>query len=79
MRDRADFTQILPTFALPTLVVVGESDAITPPEISKAMHALIPGSKLSIIPGAGHMSPIEQPATVAQAILAFLKGIPATR
>jgi 3-oxoadipate enol-lactonase len=79
MRDRPDSTDLLPTLALPTLIIVGESDAITPPELSRTMHQAIPGSKLSIIPSAGHMSPMEQPAAVANAIQEFLKVIPATR
>jgi 3-oxoadipate enol-lactonase len=75
MRDRADSTDLLKQIAVPTLVIVGESDSITPPPVAEAMHAAIAGSQLAIIRGAGHLTPMEQPEQVNQAILRFLKEV----
>jgi pimeloyl-ACP methyl ester carboxylesterase len=71
LRDRADRTALLPTLQAPTLVVVGEHDAITPPAEAAAMAAAIPGARLVVAPGAGHMTPMEQPAAFAAALAAF--------
>jgi pimeloyl-ACP methyl ester carboxylesterase len=72
LRDRPDSTPILPKIQLPVLIVVGESDQATPPDLSKAMAKEIPGAALTIIRGAGHLSPLEQPAQVNLAISSFL-------
>src|SRR5206468_7707298 len=55
MRDRADHTSNLASIALPTLIIVGDQDAITPPGVSEQMHRAIPRSTLEIVRGAGHM------------------------
>lgn len=68
MRDRPDQTEMLPSIAVPTLIIVGDKDAITPPEVARRMHEQIPRSQLKIITAAGHMSPMEQPAQVNAAI-----------
>ncbi len=68
MRDREDFTALLPKLEIPLLIVVGEQDAIASPEIARAMHKSAPRSRLLIIRGAGHMAPIEQPQAFADAI-----------
>ena len=47
---------------VPTLVIVGEADQPTPPELSRELAALIPGAELATIPGAGHISNLERPA-----------------
>lgn len=57
---------------VPTLLVFGEDDRLTPPAIGRAMQAKIPGAELVIIPTAGHLSNIEQPAVFNQAVLDFL-------
>jgi pimeloyl-ACP methyl ester carboxylesterase len=72
MRDRPDHTANLPSIAVPTLIIVGESDAITPPSVAETMHRAIPHSQLAIIKGAGHLSPMEQPGQVSDAIARFL-------
>jgi pimeloyl-ACP methyl ester carboxylesterase len=74
MRDRPDQTANLPSIAVPTLIIVGEDDAITPPAVAEAMHRAIPRSQLVIIRGAGHMSPMEQPQQVSDAIDRFLRA-----
>ena len=60
------------TITVPTLIIVGEHDATTPPDASRAMHAKIPGSELHIIPDAAHMSAMENPDEVNRRILEFL-------
>ena len=72
MRDRPDRAGELASIEAPTLVIVGESDAITPPDVAEAMARKIPGARLVTIRGAGHMSPMEQPEQVNRAIRSFM-------
>ena len=62
----------LEKFAVPTHVVVGDEDRLTPPEMSRQMAARIPGARLTVIEGAGHLSNIEQPEKFNGAVLGFL-------
>jgi 3-oxoadipate enol-lactonase len=57
---------------VPVLIMVGESDATTPPAASQAMHERIPGSELHIIPDAAHMSNLENADVFNKHLLAFL-------
>ena len=66
--DYPDACQI----SVPTLLVFGEDDRLTPPEVGRVMQTKIPGAQLVIIPTAGHLSNIEQPAAFNQAVLDFL-------
>ncbi|HEY6929278.1 MAG TPA: alpha/beta fold hydrolase [Thermoanaerobaculia bacterium] len=68
MRDRPDSTDFLAHLAIPTLVVVGEHDTISSPAESRAMSQKIPGARFLEIAGAGHLTPLEKPAAVAQAL-----------
>jgi 3-oxoadipate enol-lactonase len=61
MAGRTDTTASLSAIRVPTLILVGEHDARTPPDSSRAMHQRIPGSELHVVPGAGHMSNLENP------------------
>jgi 3-oxoadipate enol-lactonase len=70
---RTDTTSSLPAIRIPTLILVGEYDQITPPQALEAMHERIPGSLLRVIPHAGHMSPLENPETVNRHVLEFLR------
>jgi 3-oxoadipate enol-lactonase len=77
MRDRPDSTPLLPELAgLPTLVIVGDEDEVTPPAVASAMAGAIPGASLVVIRSAGHLAPVERPAEVTDALLAFLAGLP---
>lgn len=60
---------------VPTLILVGDQDVATVPEKSKRMHERIPGSKLVIIPSAGHSSTLEQPAFVNAELERFLASV----
>ena len=75
MRDRNDFRDCLPSIAEPTLIIVGDNDPITPPAVAESMHKAIPHSKLNIIKGAAHLSTMEQPEQVNQALRQFLATI----
>ena len=68
MRDRSDARDVLAGIAVPTLVVVGEADALTPPPDSEAMAAAIPGARLVRISEAGHLTPMERPGAVSAAL-----------
>lgn len=73
MRDRPDRSSILSTVKVPSLIIVGDSDSITPISVAESMRRQIAGAKLEVIRGAGHMSPMEQPAQVARAISRFIQ------
>jgi pimeloyl-ACP methyl ester carboxylesterase len=72
MMTRPDSTPLLASIHVPTLIVVGEEDMLTPPAASEEMHAAIAGSKLVRIPQAGHQSILEQPERFTAALAAFL-------
>ncbi len=75
MAQRPDATPLLPTIAVPTLILVGESDALTPPAEAERMAAAIPGARLTVIPQAGHLSPLENARAVNRAVLGFLADL----
>jgi 3-oxoadipate enol-lactonase len=72
LMERPDSTALLPAVAVPALVIVGEEDTLTPPAESERMQAAIPGAGLVRIPGAGHMSNMENPEAFNEAVRAFL-------
>lgn len=76
MRDRHDHTADLPSVPVPTLILVGQHDAITPPSSAETMNKAIPRSKMVVIPDAGHMTPMEQPERVNRAMREFLEALP---
>ena len=73
MAHRPDSRPDLPTIAVPTAVVVGEEDTITPLEMSQQISGAIPGATLSIIPAAGHIANIEAPTAFEAALRAWLR------
>jgi pimeloyl-ACP methyl ester carboxylesterase len=76
LRDRPDSTPLLEEIAVPTLVVVGEEDVVTPPSQSEQMKARLEDAQLVRIPEAGHLSCMENPAAFSAALGEFLTGIP---
>ncbi len=70
-----DYRDRLAAVATPTLIVVGEDDPGTPVAASQAMHEGIPSSRLAVIPGAAHLSNIEQAERFNREILEFLDGL----
>lgn len=77
LRDRPDRTAELPRLAVPTLVVVGTHDQISPPPVMHAMAAAIPGARAVEMAGAGHLSNLEAPAAFNQAVCTFVAGLAA--
>ncbi|HEX7336373.1 MAG TPA: alpha/beta fold hydrolase [Gemmatimonadales bacterium] len=76
MRDRVGSEPLLPTLAgIPTLVMVGAADILTPPDQARAMAEAIPGAQLAVIPGAGHLPPVEQPAATTERLREFLRSL----
>jgi pimeloyl-ACP methyl ester carboxylesterase len=69
---RVDSAAVLPTVAVPTTVIVGDEDVITPPSDAEFMHRLIDGATLVTIPGAGHMANLETPDAFNAAMHALL-------
>jgi len=63
----------LPQIDVPTLVVVGAEDRSLPPPLARRIHELMPDSRLVEVSAAGHLSALEQPAPVNEAILNFLE------
>ena len=72
---RADSRPILREIRVPTLVVCGEEDAITPVAEAEAMHAAIRGSTLELIPKAGHLASVETPDAFNRSLDAFLRRV----
>lgn len=75
MAARTDTTPSLPNIKVPTLILVGEHDTLTPPAASQAMKEKIPNSELHIIPNAAHMSNLENPKEFNEKLIAFLKRL----
>jgi pimeloyl-ACP methyl ester carboxylesterase len=71
--SRPDSRPGLAAIACPTLVLVGEGDEATPPELAREIAAGIPGSRLVAIPDSGHLSTLEQPRAVTEALIAWLR------
>ena len=68
---RRDQRQSLPQLTAPSMVLCGKEDTMTPPAQSEEMHALLPDNELVLIEGAGHLSTMEAPEAVNQALAAL--------
>lgn len=71
LRERPDRSPMLPTITVPTLVVVGEQDTLTPPDEARRVASAIPGGRCVVVPGCGHLTPMEDPAAFAREVGAF--------
>lgn len=72
---RSDSRPTLREIVAPTLVISGAEDVISPPDEARAMHVAIAGSRLAIVPDAGHLSNLENPDAWNAAVLAFLRDL----
>ena len=72
MKTRSDSTGDLTKIDVPTLIIVGENDGVTPPDASRKMHEHIRGSRLVVVPNAGHLSNLESPDEFNGALADFL-------
>lgn len=69
---RIDSRPRLSAIKVPTLVLVGDRDLLTPPDRSEEMAAAIPNAELVVVPGSGHLSTLEQPDAVTRALVDWL-------
>lgn len=78
LAGRTDSTPSLFRIAVPTLIMVGRDDAVTPPSASQAMKEKIPGAELHLIPDAGHLSNLENPEEFTTHLFNFLHRLKRT-
>ncbi len=76
MGRRPDSSSVLRDVTVPTLIVVGADDEITPPGESQMMARGIRGARIEVIENAGHLSNMEQPASFNASLRAFLATLP---
>lgn len=75
LRDRPDARPGLSAVRVPTLVVVGADDTLTPPPVAETLHAGIEGSELVVLPGARHLSNLDQPDAFRGAVASLLARV----
>ena len=75
MMARVDSTDTLATLDVPTLIVVGDEDVLTPPSEAEILHEAIRGSRLEVIEHAGHVSNMERPAAFNHVLSEFLASL----
>lgn len=77
MAERQDARPLLPAIDIPVLVIGGEQDLLTPPAVLEQLAGAIPGARLALLPDAGHVSNLDNPAAFRAALHGFLAAIPA--
>ncbi len=75
MMTRPDSTPLLADVRVPALIVCGDEDTLTPPSDSESMHCSIPGSRLVLLPGAGHLASLETPEPFNAAFRDFVSSL----
>lgn len=75
LATRTDTTEALPSIKVPTLILVGEHDTLTPVSASQEMHDKIPNSEIHVIPNAAHMTNLENHRAFNDHVLNFLSGL----
>jgi 3-oxoadipate enol-lactonase len=75
MAQRPDSRPILSEIDVPTAVIVGSADTLTPPPMSETMAAAIPGAELTVLEAAGHLSNLENPEGFAEAVRGVLRRV----
>lgn len=76
MAERRDATDVLSSIAVPTLVIVGSEDVVTPESDARALADAIPGARLEVIEGAAHLSSLERPDEFNELVREFLAALP---
>jgi pimeloyl-ACP methyl ester carboxylesterase len=71
----ADLRNLLPTVAVPTLLLYGDADVRSPRPVAEALHAAIPGSELVLLPGVGHVTNLEAPDAFDAEVRRFLRSV----
>jgi len=72
---KTEHRHVFETINIPTLILVGELDTLTPPSMAKEIKKKIPNSLIKVIPNAGHLINIEQPKLFNNYLLSFLKSL----
>ena len=75
MKRRSDASAELAGIDVPTLVVVGEEDSVSPPSVAEDMSRRIPRCRLVTLPGAGHLSSLEAPEAFNEALGGFIADL----
>lgn len=78
LAGRADRRPDLAAMAMPTLVIVGSEDGLTPPPLSEAMVAAMPDARLHVMEGAGHLTALERPEEWVAVVRPFLAAVDAS-
>jgi pimeloyl-ACP methyl ester carboxylesterase len=73
--ERPDMIEAMQRVGVPTLLIVGAEDQITPPACLEAAEQVIPNARLLIVPHAGHLVPLEAPEVFNHAMLEFLAEV----
>ncbi len=76
---RPDSRPDLPRVAVPTLAAVGAGDQLTPPDLAAEIASLVPGARLHVVEGAGHLLPMERPAAATRVMREWLDEITLTK
>jgi pimeloyl-ACP methyl ester carboxylesterase len=74
--DRMDITAQVGSIDIPVLVICGDEDKMTPPDLSRFIVSAVPGAKLALIEGAGHYVMREKPGEFNQVLADFVRGLP---
>jgi 3-oxoadipate enol-lactonase len=75
LASRTDTTPVLSSIHIPTCIIVGEHDTLTPPSEAQTMHTMIAGSELHLLPHAAHMSNLENAQEFNERLTTFLKKL----
>lgn len=73
LMSRQDSTPLLASIRIPTLIVVGDEDTLTPPAMAEQMHKAIAGSELAVLQGVGHLSNLEDSRKFGDVLARFLE------
>lgn len=73
--SRSDSRETASSLDVPALVIVGEEDVLTPPSEAEELAELLPIAQLVRLPGAGHLTPLEQPARINEELIVFLSHV----
>ncbi len=76
MRERKDYTSRLGSFRVPAMAIAAEEDQAAPPAALDVIAAGIPGCRLCIVPGAGHLANLEDVKAFNNCVLEFLESLP---
>jgi pimeloyl-ACP methyl ester carboxylesterase len=75
MAARTDSTPYLPAIDVPTLIIVGDNDTVTPTEEAEAMAAAVPEARLLVFPNAAHLANLDRPELFNQAVGEFMREL----